>query len=353
MKLANDAKEILAKYYLIPFPNQKKSDINRPIHGAVHATRTALYVEHLHNLHREYNQCVAGTMSNLESAWGIPQSDILYLTQIAALLHDSARENDAVDLWDKQSGENCTNYIQQELERPEKIAEYFGAVIAYKDDEKRFHDKVVELNEKFGLSIRAHDMDYIRMLVADSDCIDIIRCVPNFQPTHLKLLGLPGFSSDKANRDVMSLIHNAAKLIALQGDARFATSMVGGQRLLQNEHCAPALKRRFELAEDVLSETTAIFNQYCKTPLPRVGGNGGAFFKRCIAGLKLVVGIIVLLVLAIKCRIISSSFFKGPKLDNSCNAAAHSAQFSRTRLSELKSNAASAANMTHGQSLKI
>ncbi|NNM58729.1 MAG: hypothetical protein HKM04_02835, partial [Legionellales bacterium] len=94
--------------YQYDYPNRKgqpASEIARIAHGIQHTSRVALYVPVFVELYRRHGD---------EEAKKLTAEDIKLL-QIAALFHDSARENDGEDLWDGESGVLLYFYLTRVL----------------------------------------------------------------------------------------------------------------------------------------------------------------------------------------------------------------------------------------------
>ena len=105
-----------------------------------HAARTAFF---------------AGTVGEMYFQEGIVSGSKHKNIIVTAGLHDNARENDGVDIWDEKSGQVCVNILKDSLNVEEKEAALFGRSIAMKDDKNPS-----SLDEK---------------LIHDADCIEIIR----------------------------------------------------------------------------------------------------------------------------------------------------------------------------------
>lgn len=164
------ANEYLRKNYAL---QQPQKGCARPIHGVQHACRVAIYVVVFANLYRKYDFPLARELTAQE----------LELIQIAALFHDSGRQNDGVDRWDNDSATNAYHYLIK-LGKDHHTAKRIAEVIANKDTYsnsrtchvlQRRHDGQVDWYKQ------ALPSDYQRsmaqILLNDADRFDILRVI--------------------------------------------------------------------------------------------------------------------------------------------------------------------------------
>lgn len=175
---------ILSTYYLKPFaPNATivpRGIIARETHGAMHAVRVAIYTEVLHQINKQYLEKETNkTLKVLQAYFGCGEQELIMLNQLAGIFHDCARKGEGQDVWEKESGEKFLTYLvnESELNFDRISASIYFYAIAYKDDSEKFKKMLASLNFKAEL-IEA--CDYIRQLLHDADCLDVIRCVSEF-----------------------------------------------------------------------------------------------------------------------------------------------------------------------------
>lgn len=153
--------------YLTPY----KGGAKRLYHGGPHAAGAALGVVILANLYHHFKDSEEQALTKRQ----------LFLLQIAALLHDSAREDDGVDRWDCESGENCYYYLTEVLRLEHDEACIYAEAIANKDADttNKFykltlsHDNKIIWNEKEG-----QKKDFFDNLIHDTDCLEYLRIQP-------------------------------------------------------------------------------------------------------------------------------------------------------------------------------
>ncbi len=231
------AKDILEKYYLSPYPknhtkeyqrppvklNIRDKSIEREIHGTMHASRVAAYVDHFHALHKKYDRTINKKMSALAESLNTTPQTLLTLTKYAALFHDSARQNEGIDYWDSQSAENGRRYLMKNGV-PARLAKLIAIAAANKgnsyEDEIQFQKEIKSYNRKHFLNINIDHVHYLRKLIGDSDCLDIIRCVSVYDVSHLNF-----YHKYKHNKKAMASLINtcqmASYMIFSQCDAMY------------------------------------------------------------------------------------------------------------------------------------
>jgi hypothetical protein len=112
----------------------------RYYHGVPHAVRVVLFSICFMELYHAAGKKVKTRPGNL---------------QIGAGLHDCARKDDGVDLWDEESGQKCTEILKK-LDQEENEAEFLGRCIAKKDEPTE---------------------DIEQRNIHDADCLEILRCL--------------------------------------------------------------------------------------------------------------------------------------------------------------------------------
>lgn len=226
------AKEIIEGYYLQPYPkhptknhwqpcpskdNLKDGYIERVYHGGMHVSRVADYVDHFHNLYTQYKPNTLNNLESLADSVGTDQNTLLMLTKYAALFHDSGRQDEDVDYWDKQSAENCRRYLRDNGV-PEQLLQLVGAAAQYKGEPGKFSKCVQAINNQFNLNISVQKADYIRQLICNSDTLDVMRVRTNFDLKYLDIYQSLGHLP-KARMAIINTCKMAGEVIYKQGDA--------------------------------------------------------------------------------------------------------------------------------------
>jgi hypothetical protein len=151
LKLNQDFQKHVIPLYQAPYPNGE----NRRWHGVPHACRVAIFSEIIGSIYQEAGFAESKTKGNL---------------QIAAGLHDCARQNDGTDLWDKESGAKAKE-ILQDLGVAQEETDFFEKAVAEKDS-------------KTPSSLE-------QRIIHDADCIEIKRCLhsdKDFKATELWIM---------------------------------------------------------------------------------------------------------------------------------------------------------------------
>jgi len=233
---SSTAEFIVEHYYKIPFPeypskelpyNPKEftiniSGINRVVHGAMHASRVSIYVKILHDFRSSCLDPLAKSLINLSLEFNLTESQIIHLIQLAALFHDSARENEGVDHWDKESADKLNIFLQEHYKDLNPVfSDVLVKALCFKDKRQEFITALLPLNLT---ASQVEEMDYIRQLIADADCLDIIRIRKNFR---MKFLNICNSEELKGSSDkVLNLVKKIRGLIEMQKDMYFPCNII-------------------------------------------------------------------------------------------------------------------------------
>lgn len=195
--LSKVMQEIFSNTYLQPFdrdPDLKLKDnefevvdatICRVTHGATHAARVAAYVKILHVFRTHVYPQDASVLKTLFTATSLHESHIIDLAQIVGCLHDAARRAEVTDRWDKQSGELCLIILRQLfIDLDESVLLCFSKMIEHKDDPDGYLDF---LRSHCFSQDQIGAWNYLRELIHDADCLDIMRVRKNFDLTFLDI----------------------------------------------------------------------------------------------------------------------------------------------------------------------
>jgi hypothetical protein len=142
--MAKIVNEKIVPLYKAPYPDGNE----REWHGVVHALRVLIFTNIIGAMFKDAQQLSTVNVENLS---------------YAAALHDCARENDGIDLWDAKSGQDCKAILLSAAINGsdscpvDKQADILEQAIAQKDN-----PDPLSLEQK---------------IIHDSDCIDILRCL--------------------------------------------------------------------------------------------------------------------------------------------------------------------------------
>ena len=232
--------------------------IERQVHGAMHAGRVQFYVKILHERLKElfpgYTRYVLKTLAN---ELGLDETQVLTLIRYTALFHDSAREGESNDIWNSQSAKNCYNYFTKIMKLSPTLAEVFTKAAEEKDSRKKYREYLQSKRiEKSKISA----FDHIRKLIRLSDCMDIMRCTPQFKFSEVSrtLRHIPGYIALIHDSKIIELLEHVNMLIRSQKDmiVNCEISLTNGKLITvskSKDNFNLSHKVKFEHAENVCS----------------------------------------------------------------------------------------------------
>ncbi|OGT48010.1 MAG: hypothetical protein A3E82_04435 [Gammaproteobacteria bacterium RIFCSPHIGHO2_12_FULL_38_11] len=207
---------VFTHIYSNPYPKKRGVSEKRHCHGMSHVSRVAAYVPVLANLYRKHNDSDAQQLS----------TEDIQLLQIAALFHDSAREDDEHDRWDNESATLLYVYLTCALNVSKEKAVMIAEATANKDYKSTFapYQKISE-NENGEIIWRAVEAEkspdkknIYQKIIHDADCLDIIRARPAFDASYLDFHKDIAKTKPEAFKEMAILITEARGLIEDEGD---------------------------------------------------------------------------------------------------------------------------------------
>lgn len=226
------ANEVITRYYLTPYPkkpiknhyqpcpskpNLRDGHLERVYHGGMHASRVANYVDHFQHLYSKHDGHFSENFNALAQSLSTDSNSLLQLTKYAAIFHDSGRQDEDKDYWDKQSAENCRRYLR-EHHVPEHLLQLVGAAAQFKGQPFEFKKVVEAINRKYHLNISTAHADYIRRLISSSDTLDVMRVRTKFEVNYLDIYQNLGHIPE-ARADIIEMCRAAARVIQKESDA--------------------------------------------------------------------------------------------------------------------------------------
>ncbi|MBL7479909.1 SidE phosphodiesterase domain-containing protein [Legionella bononiensis] len=214
------AKWLFNNIYKIPYPVAKQEVVvpgfSRYAHGLTHVSRAAHYIPVFANLYRKHRVKDSDTLT---------EEDIKLL-QIAALFHDSAREDENEDQWDHESALLLYHYLRQVLRVNKEKACLIAEATANKDLHKTGYFRINEgedgqISWQFDSSITKdnYQKSIYHQLIHDVDCLDIIRARPAFDAKYLDFYQIAAKDNPLALEEMAQLICEARSLITYHGDS--------------------------------------------------------------------------------------------------------------------------------------
>ena len=177
---------LVQAFYLIPYQSRPgavfktPAPLQRNVHGAMHAVRVALWAELMYSSLKKagLSERFLRAAEDVEKKSNIPLSSWFGLLRYTALLHDCGRQGDGVDKWDLDSSIYAKKFFMSQ-KIPEPIAIIFANMIKYKDQPDIYCMELIRM----GLGEAKeyiYFFNYLRLLLQLADCLDILRCVSEF-----------------------------------------------------------------------------------------------------------------------------------------------------------------------------
>jgi hypothetical protein len=194
--------------------NDSAAAIKRHHHGIQHVSRVAHYIPVFTNLYRRYGDPEAPALTERT----------LQLLTIAALFHDAARENEDVDLWDKESALLCYFYLKDVLKVDADEAALIAEAIANKDQENgvyfKLHESKTKPDEYEWKEEPRPQKNILQKIIHDADCLDILRARDCFDANYLDFYKDHAKTNPKALDEMATAITEGRKQNTRQGDGR-------------------------------------------------------------------------------------------------------------------------------------
>lgn len=212
--------------YSVPYPKLIKDStkIARYYHGIQHVTRAAIYIVVFANLYRKHGDI---------AALALTEEDIKFL-QIAALLHDAAREGEGEDKWDHESAIFIYMHLTKmhaDKSKAKLIAEAMANkdISLNKDTADTKPNKEAKPKRYFTIQDTSEgvswqwgeaptDKNIYQELLECVDCLDIIRARTRFKAKYLDFYNRYQTNS-LAFEEMAHLITEARSWIETQGDS--------------------------------------------------------------------------------------------------------------------------------------
>ena len=226
---------LVHRFHHQPLPGErcKSGEIPRPVHGAVHLCRAAMWIPVLFSLRCELKD---------PEVLAFPR-EYLPFVMLTAMLHDAGRKGEGKDLpeWEKASAEHCESHLFA-LGCPPEFAARCKRAIMNKD------------------GCLSKDRDLVTRLLHDADCMEILR-MPEGSLFNMGRLDLfKDFQSLKGiNQKLYDVCVEVRSTIARQGDlwgdTRICNEATGFEEVANNalkSRYSDTLKERYEFADNVL-----------------------------------------------------------------------------------------------------
>lgn len=249
LDLSGVFQEIFAAHYLQPFdrdPSLKLKEkefeildpsICRVTHGAMHAARVAAYVKALHLFRSKLIAQDQHILEPLQASGTLDTTQMIHLTQLVGCLHDAARRAEVADRWDKESSSLCESWLKRLFEELDPAwRRCFSLMIEFKDDTAGYN---LFLRSEGWSAEQIAAWNYLKELVHDADCLDIMRVKKNFDVQYLDVYRYaqdPSISSC-----LFELVNQIRELIHKQADLYKESS------ILHPSLQAPLLPKNFSI----------------------------------------------------------------------------------------------------------
>lgn len=222
LKLGSDINKHASWAYKHIYKKNYVSGEKRWVHGILHVSRVAVYIPVLINLYQRYDIDNAYLISN----------EHMQLLQIAALFHDSGREDEGKDYWDHESGIILYLYLTRVLGTSKTTAQKIAEAVANKDHNQTTGVYSMEENtdsDNFTCNFIIDPLSMLpnknisQMIIHDADCLDVIRARPFFKGKLLdiyKQLAKRHLTVQRLD-ELSQLIIEVRALVHLEGDSFF------------------------------------------------------------------------------------------------------------------------------------
>lgn len=263
--------QLVLDEYLKPLNDEAKLKlrdgyIERPIHGAMHASRTVIWALIMHGfLQKIIPEYVQDSMGKISRFIGCDAEQALLIILITMACHDVARKGEGKDLWEQESAEYCQKFLMDRIKAPQHVAVLFSKAIHYKDVRNSYIDELEKLD-----IVREELIyfNYIANLINLGDNLDLMRCVENFKLPFIfnTLLCMRGFDKSLHYDRVMNIILAIHQFIYDQNDMLFPCTLLDEKEnivISRESHVSSREKVKFEHAENTFA---AILHEATKIP---------------------------------------------------------------------------------------
>jgi RPE4 domain-containing protein len=248
--------------YSRPFPhNNYDSDSEddnhenkfRTLHDIVHVTGAAFLVVILVNLYARHGDQEARALTAL----------IIKLLQIAALYHDSGREGEGKDYWDRDSGLILYYYLTEILKVEDELAKQLAEAVANKDVDQNKNSVYYQLINYTPGKVRWQRLKEIpkanifRKVLRDVDCFEIRR-VQEFNAQYLSFFAI-AIESPPALEELAQLITEVQGGIEDRGDDYLCRNIKFRNQNFNHENAYQAIHNLFiKNGTDIIAVTKTI-----------------------------------------------------------------------------------------------
>lgn len=265
-----DSQAAIEQDYLIPLSGQPKSNlkngkIERDIHGAQHVGRASIWVTVLHQLFKEhFPEYTSKALQLMNEQFGLNEKEVIDLTRYAVICHDSKRQGEGTDRWEKQSADNLYQHLISKGFDP-NVCDFFRNATSYKDNTYQF---IRKSNLPFNTSA-----NYVRKLIALADCADIQRCTGSFKfkafmqkvsQLDRDYKDLKAYNTKQHDPIFLEFLINVHNVIFDQGDMLFDQDIIAPKgyesslaEMKKSSNFDLERKLQFEHANNVVSALTA------------------------------------------------------------------------------------------------
>lgn len=260
INFSTKVQEILERYYLQPINGSKKinlkdGNIERSIHGAIHASRATLWALIMQNLLQELTPTYSdSSLKKIAQFINADADSVKLLILITMTCHDAARKGEDQDIWESESGVIAVE-ILKELGLDEKQAKLFAMAITFKDK----HDEYLDELSILGINEQDYNaFDYIRKIVNLGDNLDLVRCVNPFKAQYIfdTLETVDGYDAAQHDDIILNLIKAIHQFVHEQRDMRYRCDIIDRNKktiATHRNHVSYKEKVQLEHAENVFS----------------------------------------------------------------------------------------------------
>lgn len=180
----------------------------RIVNGIQHGLGCLALIQPFNKLYQRHVLAYPNFIKEITKQFNLTEEALTDLLEVTALFHDTGRQGDGEDLWDKESAENLYQFLVAE-QIDKRLARLLSLTIQYKDEPHSFIRHASEISS-------SPHIDFLRQLINSVDTLEVLRVRQVFYTRFLPITQLPAEDIQFSEELVLSLdelIKHTAKKI--------------------------------------------------------------------------------------------------------------------------------------------